>query len=730
MRGTFRMNRAGSRDEEAKANRLSCPMHASRPALPLLLLTLSAASCGGNPGDSTTDASASSGGASGGNGGLPGTATGGVPSTSGGTMGGGGDASGSGGGAVGGGGASSGGVGNDSSGGGVSSASGGAASGACEPGTTETTWASSCPTTPTACTPGTWTARPTGSDGHPLRYESEHFALYWHTSDPDGGGPLEGLSSPPSAGAAQAALDTLEQIWDGYFGAPILFPEPYCNSTTKTKAAVHVDDYYPLWGGDWGSGYMGLWIGLGALQDDWGLAHEFMHGVQSTTQGFPDCGGTGCWIYESHANWMPHQIQRDNVHCSEMLINAPHLYYGSTRDRYCNWQFFEFLKDKHCYSAVHDMWAYEAPNGQRDPWQKLMLSQGWDIAQLNDLFGEWAMHNVTFDYRNPEDGSDQGTVYRQNYGSLAEDPGSRTARRLRRTRLEALGDDWTTTRRFVSPYYWAPQRWGYNVVRLDLEPDATEVQVDFRGVTQEGANSDFRWGIVATNAALTEARYSPLVSGSEGNLSLCASEGEVLFLVVTATPSVYQKLPWTQPSDGPAYPSIYRYPYMIEVHGAWPEGFTAAGLADCPSGTVRHENGAGCAPAGTPASVYVGPYARVLGGTVSGTTRIEDQATIVNGSISGGTVGALSLVGVASHPGHAAASFSVSGQAILRGTFYPLGWFGSNQSLGGTAQYLGDLEVYSSAKTAGVFYGLVDDAWSGASSAPEVTTPPPYSWRD
>src|SRR5690606_17463946 len=162
------------------------------------------------------------------------------------------------------------------------------------------------------------------------------------------------------------------------------------------------------------------------------------------------------------------------------------------------------------------------------------------------------------------------------------------------------------------------------------------------------------------------------------------------------------------PSDGPAYPSIYRYPYMIEVHGAWPEGFTAAGLADCPSGTVRHENGAGCAPAGTPASVYVGPYARVLGGTVSGTTRIEAQATIVNGSISGGTVGALSLVGVASHAGHAAASFSVSGQAILRGTFYPLGWFGSNQSLGGTAQYLGDLEVYSSAKTAGVFYGLVD----------------------
>jgi len=626
------------------------------------------------------------------------------------------------------GGSATGGSGAVGSGGGSAGGSGGSLG--CEPGTTETAWATSCPTEPETCTAGTWTARPTGSDGHPLRYESEHFALYWHTSDPDGGGPLEGLSSPPSASAAQAALDQLEEIWDGYFGPPVLMPEPYCNSGTKTKAAVHVDDYYPLWGGGWGSGYMGLWIGLGALQDDWGLGHEFMHGVQSTTQGFPDCGGNGCWIYESHANWMPHQLQRDNVHCSEMLINAPHLYYGSTRDRYCNWQFFEFIKDRHCYQAVHDMWTYQAPNGQRDPWQKLMLSQGWDIAELNDRFGEWAMHNITFDYQNPEDGSDQGAVYRQSYGSLNEDPGSRTARRLRRTRLEALGDDWMTTRRFVSPYFWAPQRWGYNVVRLDVEAGATEVHVDFRGVVQAEADSDWRWGLVATNAGLTEARYSPLVSGSEGSLSFCVNQGELLLLVVTGAPSTYVKIPWVQPGDGPAYPSLYRYPYMIQVSGAWPEGFEATGLSACPSGTVRHDNGGGCAPAGTSSGVYVGPYARVLGGTVSGTARIEDQATVVSGTVSGGTVGALSLVGVQSHPGHGAASFTVSGTAVLRGTFYPMGWFGNNQSISGSAQYLGDLEVYSSNKSSGVFYGLVDDGWSGVSSSPEVTTPPPYTWPD
>ncbi len=611
---------------------------------------------------------------------------------------------------------------------GVGDGAGGSLPESCQMGTTETAWATECAATPQSCTAGSWTAPSEGSDGHPLRAESEHFAIYWYETSDAPPSPLQGVASVPSSTTVQNALQTLEDLWDAYFGAPILFPEPYCQSGTKWKAAVHIDDDYPLWGGGWGGDKMGLWVGPEALEDTWGLAHEFMHGVQATTQGFPDCGGTGCWIYESHANWMPHQVERDDVHCSEMLVNAPHLYYGSTRDRYCNWQFFEFLKDKHCYSAVHEMWTYEAPAGQGDPWQKLMLSQGWDIDQLNDLFGEWAMHNVTWDYQNP-DGSDQGEIYRQNYGRLDEDPGARTARRLRLTRLEALGEDWGATHRFVSPYYWAPQRWGYNVIELHPEQSASEVTLRFRGVLQEGAHTGFRYGLVATDEQLTNARYSSLGSGTEGSLRFCIDPGEKLFVVVVATPTEYQKIVWEQPSDGPPYPSIYRYPYMIEVHGAWPNGFSGGTVDDCPDGTVRHENGGGCAPPGTPESVYVGTHARILGGNVSGEARIEDQATVVSGAVSGGIVGGLSLIGVESHPGHGPASFSVSDAAQVRATFYPLGWFGNNQSVSGTAQLLGDLEYVSSSKSSGGYYGLVSDDWAGVEDLTEVTLAPPYEWR-
>jgi len=532
------------------------------------------------------------------------------------------------------------------------------------------------------------------------------------------------LATTPTDAALQTALATLESIWDTYFGAPIFFPEPYCDSGTKWKATVQLDDSYPLWGGGW-DGKMGLWVGPATLSDKWGLAHEFMHGVQSTTPGFADCGGTGCWIYESHANWMAHQVFPEDPHCSEMLVNAPHLYYGSTRDRYCNWQFFEFIKDKHCHTPTNEMWGNQAPSGERDPFQKLMASRNWTIEDLNDAFGEWATHNITWDYKSL-DGTDEGTVYREHYGALDAAPGAFTERRLRLTRLEALEDDWAATRRFASPYYWAPQRWGYNVIRLHSEADASEVTVRFRGVLQEDAG--FRYGLVATNESLTSARYGELGVGTDGTVKLCVTPGEKLFLVVVATPASYQKITWDQPSDGPAYPSVPRYPYMLELEGAWPDGFEDGAIDDCPAGTVRHENGGGCAKSGTPQSVYVGPYASVLGGTVSGDARIEDQAIVLSGTVSGGTVGGLSLVGVEAHSVHGAASFSVTGEAIVQSTFYPLGWFTNNASASGTARLVGDLELYSS-KTSNTFYGLVDDAWAGVSSVTEVTPKPPYTFR-
>jgi hypothetical protein len=578
---------------------------------------------------------------------------------------------------------------------------------ACDPGTTTTVWATSCPTAPaTTCVAGDWTD-PGSSTNDPLQCESAHFAVH----------------APAGTITAQQCSDattTLETtIWPTFFGSPIFFPEPYCTSTKKYKASIVIHSDYGLTGGGWGSGYMGMWVGPGATADHWGLAHEFTHAVQSQTKGL-SCGGAATnntcgWIYESHANWHAHQLPeyRSNVHCSEMLPNAPHLYLGSTRDRYCNWQFMEYLKDKACYQAVNDIWT--APTPSNDPFTNIAATRGWTTSQLNDFFGEWAMHNITWDYQNPPPTTGtQGAAYRSGYGGIGDT--SKVERRLRLTRLEQMDAD---KRRYVVQTLQAPQRWGYDVVRLYPDAGATSVTVTFRGVAQAAANSDWRWGLVATNSAITSPRYSALQRGADGQLTFCVNAGEPLFLVVVATPSVQQKIVWDQ-----LYPSIYRYPYMIALAGAQPDGFQTG--APNPSSTgARWSNGGGWVAGGASVAqgAYVGPLAAVLGGTVGATARIEDHAIVTAGTVSAGTVGGLTIL---------PSGMTVSGGKVALAWPYGPGWFEHPQSISGTAQLLGDLEFRGANQTesSGSYCGFVDNTITSNCTGADVTIPPPYVWRD
>ncbi len=322
-------------------------------------------------------------------------------------------------------------------GGGASGSPGGASGsgnvGGCDPGSTDTTWATACQTEPaTTCVAGDWKAAGSNNQGDTLVYESAHFAVYSDGSI--------------TAADGQAATDELENvIWPTYFGSPIFFPEPYCNSATKYKASIVVHSDYGLTGGGWGSGYMGMWIGPGATADHWGLAHEFMHAVQAQTKGL-DCGSGGnyCgWIYESHANFMPHQLPeyRDDVHCSEMLFNAPHLYLGSTRDRYCNWQFMEYLKDKYCYAASTRS-GRRAPPEQR-PLHEHRLDARLQHRPAQRLFRRVGAPQTSRGLRGPGAHGERQSRRRRRgvratYKAITDK--SKPERRLRMTALEPLDD--------------------------------------------------------------------------------------------------------------------------------------------------------------------------------------------------------------------------------------------------------------------------------------------------
>ena len=601
-------------------------------------------------------------------------------------------------------------------------ATGGAATGGstgngtCDAGSSTTTWASNCPTAaPTTCTAGTWVAA--GPEPDPCCSamtkcsESTHFAVY---------------SDEACTTGAQDAVTHLETVWSLYFTTPMWEREPLCNSATKNKVSVHVHSTWGLTGGAWDSTHMGMWIGTGGLEDHWGLAHEFRHGVQAVEGGMACNQANTCgWVYESHANWSAQQqveYHTSNVHCSEYLANVSHLYLGSTRMRYCNWQFMEFLKDKYCYSAVNAIW--DGSPAVDNPFTGIMNGQKWSVSQLNDYIGEYAMHNITWDYQDPPPestaGGNQGALFRSNYGLITDT--SQTWRRLRTTKVEPLDTSYASNRRFISPYYWAPQPFGYNVIRLYPDSGATSVTVTFRGITTGTGSPDWRWGLVATDTGITKARYSTRQSGSDGQLTFCVNSGEYLWLVIAATPSTLQKIIWDQ-----AYNTVPRYPYMIQLGSAWPEGFQNGTQDACPSGLTRATNGGGCAPSGTTA--YVGPYATVLSGTTVGSgAHIQDHAIVASGTVSGGTVGAMSLIGSTGGQ-YNVNTFSISSGTAMT-TFFPLGWFASGQSIaGGTLD--GDVEFQGQGVTIAsgqTCSGYVDGS-TCTGPGTDATPAPPYTWR-
>jgi hypothetical protein len=225
--------------------------------------------------------------------------------------------------------------------------------------------------------------------------------------------------------------------------------------------------------------------------------------------------------------------------------------------------------------------------------------------------------------------------------------------------------------------------------------------------------------VVATDAAVTTPRYSSMQHGSDGQLTFCVNSGEALWLVVTATPSVQQHVYWDQ-----LYPSIYRYPYMVELAGAQPDGYQANPPNPSANGS-RWSNGGGWVATGASVAsgAYVGPHAAVLGGTVGASARIDGHAVVAGGTVSSGTVTGLTVM---------RNGFTVSGMATVSLAWpYSPGWFESPQTVSGTAQLLGDIEYRGAnmGETSGSYCGLVDSTVASNCTGADVTAAAPYTWR-
>ena len=651
---------------------------------------------------------------------------------------------------------------------------------------------------PCLCFAITWENQCAGN-GFSLIDESEHFEVCKKPKTDDG---ITNNVSIPAADA-QGVLQSLEKVFSFYtdsLGWMLPFPK---SPDKKLKSNIYVFenavmaslygglDYVKDLNGEYGPG---MWIGVGSLKDYWGTSHEFAHGLQGVAGWMGNNSHAG-WFAESHANWMAHQYNPKDAHCSEYLINFPYLYYGSTRDRYCNWQFLEHLKEKFGggndgAKEVNRLWMESIPDGEdgrmeQTPFTAMMMVYDWSLEDLNREFGQFAMKNATFEYA-PE----KKKLYSKSWGNYefsTRRNTSNTARHMRVTMLNRMDSASGGPDRYIVPSYWAPQRWGYNIVRI--YPDsAGKVTVKFRGIVQHkkgegykcfGDNEDtykgkhYKWcnyapdalpdpasqwavGLVAEGSDGTP-RYSELMLDTAGNVSIeTKASDKALWLAVTAAPSEMQTILWDQ-----FYYSVYRYPYMIEVVNGKPEGYNdnfwkPAGYAGgSAQGYAKHANGGGwvSSKAKVDASVYVGPDAVVNGGTVSGDARIEDFAVVNGGTVGGkAVVRGRALVSGGNMADNAIleedawlvsgslkddvrvgalsviVNSTVSGKAQVHGVMWPV----DGKKLSGTAQLRGDLENnFTSEISKGVFYGMVNtDMLNNANFGANLTEPPTDATAD
>ena len=631
------------------------------------------------------------------------------------------------------------------------------------------------------------------TNGHTLVLASEHFEICRKAKYDDGSTNNVGVYRDE----AQKGLDILEDIFVFYHDS-LQWSLPQPGSETKLKVAVYVFEdakMGALYGGDNGEACSnagcspGIWLGKGSLSDRSGLAHEYAHGMQSLVGWMGNNSHTG-WICESHANWMAHQyLPNEAPGCAEYLINFPYLYYGSTRDRYCNWHILEHLKEEFGGGnkgtrEVNRIWTESLHDGdagrmEQTPFSAMMMVYGWSLDDLNEKFGRLAMKHATIEYEPAKK-----KLYKKAWGDYefstrrSVGPGYHYSSHGRVTMMNKMAcEGENCVDRYISPSYWAPQRLGYNLVRIYPEK-AGKVTVKFRGVVQEkpavkgytcfGDNTDYymgktyKWcnyapdalpdphsgwtvGLVAEGADGTP-RYSEMKHGTGFNLEIETKDSDkALWLAVTATPTEMQTILWDQ-----FYYSILRYPYMIEVENGKPEGYNDGFWKPVnANGYSKHSNGGGLvsSKAKVAATAYVGPDAVVNGGTVSGNARIEDFAVVNGGTISGnavvrgrafvsgGSVGddavleedAWLVSGTISGKAKVGA-LSVILESIVKenAQVYGVMWPVEYKVVGGTAQLRGDLEnSFSKELSKGVFYGMIDDGMlNNASYGANLTTPP------
>ncbi len=456
--------------------------------------------------------------------------------------------------------------------------------------------------------------------------ESKHFRFLWNNNVTTQGG--------WATNTARGTLRNLEEAWQVY--VKILgYREPAYNVGTNSGTAykLNVTSYFNgFWAGlddHGGISLAQLNITPGGLQVDpptWVVPHELMHCFQ-----FHNTSGhvNGEW-YETHANyarerWLQHfQVLYPNRSNIEALgVRDGHFMMSSGRNYYLTWPFMYYVDTNPDNlpdleeGIIKRVWQETQPG----EFPMMALDRITPTTSLKDLSGYYARRCVTWDFSNQS----AMTAELNN-----QDP-TRNARHLF-TDLIQRPDAPTWWR---VPPHKAPAQGAYAM--HELIPNGSGagrlVTVNLQGLADSARGADWRASLIAVSDTGVE-RYTTLWSNGSSSITLAANENK-LYLSVAGTPNIYHY----GGHDESSYrfrsnPSRSRFHYEVQITGATPRVRNNGSTA----GLTQHSNGNGWKSVTVPNSVFIGPNARVTGGTVSGNARIEDYAVVSGGTVNSNAI--------------------------------------------------------------------------------------------
>ncbi|BAL89726.1 hypothetical protein AMIS_45060 [Actinoplanes missouriensis 431] len=458
--------------------------------------------------------------------------------------------------------------------------------------------------------------------------ESANFILLW--GEKSGANPT--AAPAPYAFDPNSIITQLENLYSFYVGTMRFTPET--GKLAQYKIVVIVTN-------TWNRTALNAWATGGQVDNQvgvinidpraaqsgsWGLAHELAHVFQCyTTMNRPGNGlidASAGTFWETSAEFMAMQaLPTTAAGDLTRWLRSENLYYSSSRHHYGNWMLAQYIKDRDGLGMFNRIW--NEAGGNEHPFDTYKRISGLTQTELNRRMGEYATRTVTYDFGNratllPFLTNVYGAGFLNAYNGGNVEAVDRS-----------LGHYRINTRQ-------APSDYGFNKIKLVPGSAGATIKVRLKGHAETGATG-WTFGLVAKRADGT-ARYSPLVTGVDGQIDFPLQSGESeAWLVVTGTPSA---VPHYGFLDG--YPKARRFPYEFRVSGATPSGFEPGHVKPAATHGGRwHSNGGGWVAAGASvaASAYVGPKAAVFAGTVTGNARIEGL-----GWVNGGTVGGNAVV--------------------------------------------------------------------------------------